>query len=133
VLIGLLAGLKDAELEIQSMRISLESKKKLFRGGRAVYTVHVINTCRMDSKAALQRRLKRLKASQMVAVDMAQEARKWGAKSWDRSEEINCDPRQHCPLHRWITADLARRETRPLLPQRSTSCRMLNFSIRGRG
>jgi hypothetical protein len=133
MLIGLLAGLKDPELKIQSMRISLESKKKLFRRGRAVYTVHVINTCRIDSKPALQRRLKRLKASQMVAVNMAQEARKRRAKSWDRSEEINYDPRQHCPLHRWITAYLARRETRPLLPQRSTSCRMLNFSIRGRG
>ncbi len=133
MLIVLLAGLKNAELKIKSMRISLESKKKLFRRGRAVYAVHVINTCRIDSKATLQGRLKGLKASQMIAVDMAQEARKWGAKAWDGSEEINCDPRQNCPLHRWRTADLARQETRPLFPQRSTSCRMLNFSIRGLG
>ena len=52
----------------------------------------VISTRKLAGARALQWRLERIEAGEMVAVDMGQEARKWRAKAWDGSEEIDCDP-----------------------------------------
>jgi hypothetical protein len=69
--VALLSGFKDTKGEVESMRISLESQKKLLRCWRAVNTIHVISTWQMGTEGGLQRCFERLKPSQMVTMDMA--------------------------------------------------------------
>ena len=51
----------------------------------------MISTCAIENTGSLQGRLERLETSQMVTVNMGQEARKWRAKAWNGSKEVDCD------------------------------------------
>jgi hypothetical protein len=76
------------------MRISFKSKKKLFRGRRAVYAASKSAIEAQNSEKHQQRRFKAIKANKMIAVYMAQKTGSRWAATWNLAEVVDCADQQ---------------------------------------
>jgi hypothetical protein len=80
---------KDPLGKVDSARIPLQAQKDGPGRRRTVHTARVSRR-RTESRGLLQRRLERLQTSEMIAVDVAQEAGEWRAMIRMPTKVVNC-------------------------------------------
>jgi hypothetical protein len=112
------------------MRISFKSKKKLFRGRRAVHAASKSAFKAQNSEEHQQRRFKAIKANKMIAVDMAQKTGSRWAATWNLAEVVDCADQQ-LPATRYVEEGTHHecRETRAILRQMLTSWRLQDHGV----